>query len=36
MTGKVVTTVPKLLKGSTNWVSYKKCMTAHLLGQPGF
>jgi hypothetical protein len=35
-TGKVVTTVLKLLEGGTNWVSYKEHMTAHLLGQPGF
>ncbi|KAF7368162.1 Transcription factor [Mycena venus] len=35
-TGKVVTTIPKLLEGGTNWVSYKERMTAHLLGQPGF
>ncbi|KAJ7631474.1 hypothetical protein B0H17DRAFT_1150313 [Mycena rosella] len=30
-TGKVVTTVPKLLEGGTNWVSYKERMTATCL-----
>jgi hypothetical protein len=36
MTGKVVSTMPKLSEGGTNWVSCKERMTAHLLGQPGF
>jgi hypothetical protein len=36
MTGKVVSMIPKLSEGGTNWVLYKECMTTHLLGQPGF
>ncbi|EJD38477.1 hypothetical protein AURDEDRAFT_172410, partial [Auricularia subglabra TFB-10046 SS5] len=33
---KLVSTIPRLLPGGTNWVTYKERMLQYLLGQPGF
>jgi len=35
-TSKLVTTIPKLQQGGTNWVAYKDRMEQYLLGQPGY